>query len=486
MDSPDDLLNHHHHNHSSPAGGFGRSNNARPYRLRAACDNCHNAKVKCNGKKPVCGRCASTQQECTYSISMAGKVQGKRKRSVPAGNTTTTTVSEEGRRVAGTLLTPTSSSLTSTLPSIGDSGELLGPSLGLEEMDSSAFDLDSFSGAPESYSRDLFSTALIESGGGGGPAGEGGESDLIGLPDSDSASQTGSHQTGLFSAYDTASSWTTDGASISSGGKDATTTAGVAAAAPRGGPPGSSRPESRVPCGGLELDEDDGRDGPATLGVADRGPGRDGGDALVNNHHSSCSGEDDTVAAATAMSWITLFRKLQQNRRATPTPTLDVVMALNRMAMVKIQRLLHEWKKPTSLPATAADDEGELTLCMILQCMQEIADSYGQALCSLDRSEQGRHHHHGGSGPQQPEGLSLRFGVFHFRPQDVQAFSAHLLLLEIQAAIALNRQIWTVFQQAHAGDPAVWSQAKDALSQILAQLKTLGRQSTSASYRPEL
>lgn len=164
---------------------------------------------------------------------------------------------------------------------------------------------------------------------------------------------------------------------------------------------------------------------------------------------------------ASNISWIVLFRKLQQSRNATTS--LDVVMAFNRVALTKVQLLLNDFNAGRM---KKAGSECDMTLCMVLQCLQAIADCYAQALCGLQRKE------------PEPSGetLNLRFGIFNFRPQDHQAFASHLLVMEIQSTINLSRQIGTVFQQLN-GDPSVWGQAKDYLSQISLQLKALVAQS---------
>ncbi|KAL3459743.1 hypothetical protein BJX64DRAFT_290912 [Aspergillus heterothallicus] len=51
-----------------------------PGRLRAACTNCHAAKVRCSGEKTGCTRCRTLSQDCIYLESRVGKTRGRRKR----------------------------------------------------------------------------------------------------------------------------------------------------------------------------------------------------------------------------------------------------------------------------------------------------------------------------------------------------------------------------------------------------------------------
>ncbi|KAF2014415.1 hypothetical protein BU24DRAFT_213944 [Aaosphaeria arxii CBS 175.79] len=63
-----------------------KSHQPRPPRLRAACNQCNVAKVKCTGEKTGCSRCISLNTECIYMESRVGKVQGirtKRKKTHP-------------------------------------------------------------------------------------------------------------------------------------------------------------------------------------------------------------------------------------------------------------------------------------------------------------------------------------------------------------------------------------------------------------------
>ncbi|KAE8329551.1 hypothetical protein BDV39DRAFT_45838 [Aspergillus sergii] len=55
-----------------------RTISKRPPKLRAACNECHAAKVRCSGEKTGCQRCANLGSECIFSISRIGKVPGKR------------------------------------------------------------------------------------------------------------------------------------------------------------------------------------------------------------------------------------------------------------------------------------------------------------------------------------------------------------------------------------------------------------------------
>lgn len=55
-----------------------RTISKRPPKLRAACNECHAAKVRCSGEKTGCQRCANLGLDCIFSISRIGKVPGKR------------------------------------------------------------------------------------------------------------------------------------------------------------------------------------------------------------------------------------------------------------------------------------------------------------------------------------------------------------------------------------------------------------------------
>ncbi|KAL4967838.1 Zn(II)2Cys6 transcription factor domain-containing protein [Aspergillus stella-maris] len=54
------------------------TNSKRPPKLRAACNECHAAKVRCSGEKTGCQRCSNLHLKCAFSISRIGKVPGKR------------------------------------------------------------------------------------------------------------------------------------------------------------------------------------------------------------------------------------------------------------------------------------------------------------------------------------------------------------------------------------------------------------------------
>ena len=48
-------------------------------RLKAACDQCHAAKVKCSGQRPHCSRCIDTSLACHYSFAARmGKPPGSK------------------------------------------------------------------------------------------------------------------------------------------------------------------------------------------------------------------------------------------------------------------------------------------------------------------------------------------------------------------------------------------------------------------------
>ncbi|KIW37372.1 uncharacterized protein PV06_10416 [Exophiala oligosperma] len=66
-------------------------NAPKPIKLRAACNQCFSAKVRCDGNKQGCRRCLEKRLSCVYSESRVGKVVGKRrKRPLPEqkGNVT--------------------------------------------------------------------------------------------------------------------------------------------------------------------------------------------------------------------------------------------------------------------------------------------------------------------------------------------------------------------------------------------------------------
>ncbi|KAK6196654.1 40S ribosomal protein S16 [Pestalotiopsis sp. IQ-011] len=61
---------------SPPDGGGALGKPARQPRLRASCDGCFIAKVKCSKDRPMCGRCLQMGHDCKYSpSSRAGKVK---------------------------------------------------------------------------------------------------------------------------------------------------------------------------------------------------------------------------------------------------------------------------------------------------------------------------------------------------------------------------------------------------------------------------
>ncbi|KAL4913036.1 hypothetical protein BDW62DRAFT_205921 [Aspergillus aurantiobrunneus] len=51
----------------------------KPGRLRAACTQCHAAKVRCSGEKTGCVRCRTLGHDCVYLESRVGKTRGRRK-----------------------------------------------------------------------------------------------------------------------------------------------------------------------------------------------------------------------------------------------------------------------------------------------------------------------------------------------------------------------------------------------------------------------
>ncbi|KAJ9603589.1 hypothetical protein H2200_011775 [Cladophialophora chaetospira] len=53
---------------------------AKPIKLRAACNHCFSAKVRCDGNKEGCRRCCEKKLSCIYSESRVGKVVGKRRK----------------------------------------------------------------------------------------------------------------------------------------------------------------------------------------------------------------------------------------------------------------------------------------------------------------------------------------------------------------------------------------------------------------------
>ncbi|KIW27969.1 uncharacterized protein PV07_07662 [Cladophialophora immunda] len=52
----------------------------KPIKLRAACNHCFSAKVRCDGNKEGCRRCSEKRLSCVYSESRVGKVVGKRRK----------------------------------------------------------------------------------------------------------------------------------------------------------------------------------------------------------------------------------------------------------------------------------------------------------------------------------------------------------------------------------------------------------------------
>ncbi|KAK5075224.1 hypothetical protein LTS08_001694 [Lithohypha guttulata] len=65
---------------SQAATEIKKSGSAKPVKLRSACNSCFAAKVRCDGNKEGCKRCAEKKLQCTYSESMVGKVVGKRRK----------------------------------------------------------------------------------------------------------------------------------------------------------------------------------------------------------------------------------------------------------------------------------------------------------------------------------------------------------------------------------------------------------------------
>ncbi|KAK5031168.1 hypothetical protein LTS07_004903 [Exophiala sideris] len=60
----------------------------KPIKLRAACNHCFSAKVRCDGIKEGCRRCSEKRLSCIYSESRVGKVVGKRRKRPLADPTT--------------------------------------------------------------------------------------------------------------------------------------------------------------------------------------------------------------------------------------------------------------------------------------------------------------------------------------------------------------------------------------------------------------
>ncbi|KAJ5249272.1 hypothetical protein N7468_000723 [Penicillium chermesinum] len=80
----------------------------KPGRLRAACTNCHAAKLRCSGERSGCTRCRTLNQDCVYLESRVGKTRGRRKQQLsPAAvdlnnrPTTATSSHEEAPRQMG-------------------------------------------------------------------------------------------------------------------------------------------------------------------------------------------------------------------------------------------------------------------------------------------------------------------------------------------------------------------------------------------------
>ncbi|KAK5272025.1 hypothetical protein LTR99_009555 [Exophiala xenobiotica] len=67
---------------SSPTPGTLQTpkNASKPIKLRAACNQCFSAKVRCDGNKEGCRRCSEKRLSCIYSESRVGKVVGKRRK----------------------------------------------------------------------------------------------------------------------------------------------------------------------------------------------------------------------------------------------------------------------------------------------------------------------------------------------------------------------------------------------------------------------
>ncbi|CAL8579370.1 hypothetical protein XPA_005120 [Xanthoria parietina] len=65
---------------SPPSNDSGPS--AKPVRLRAACNPCHDAKLRCSGERDGCTRCRSLNHlyACKYSLSRVGKASSRNKR----------------------------------------------------------------------------------------------------------------------------------------------------------------------------------------------------------------------------------------------------------------------------------------------------------------------------------------------------------------------------------------------------------------------
>ncbi|KAI1612468.1 hypothetical protein EDD36DRAFT_418636 [Exophiala viscosa] len=60
----------------------------KPIKLRAACNHCFSAKIRCNGNREGCRRCSEKRLSCIYSESRVGKVVGKRRKRPLADPTT--------------------------------------------------------------------------------------------------------------------------------------------------------------------------------------------------------------------------------------------------------------------------------------------------------------------------------------------------------------------------------------------------------------
>jgi len=63
-----------------PASMPALGSDGKPIKLRAACNSCFSAKVRCDGNKDSCKRCIDKHLKCVYSESRVGKVVGKRRK----------------------------------------------------------------------------------------------------------------------------------------------------------------------------------------------------------------------------------------------------------------------------------------------------------------------------------------------------------------------------------------------------------------------
>ncbi|RDW70878.1 Zn(II)2Cys6 transcription factor domain-containing protein [Aspergillus mulundensis] len=78
----------------------------RPPKLRAACNECHAAKVRCSGEKTGCQRCSNLRLKCAFSISRIGKVPGKRSKANRGPATASTSSSASLSTSSSSLSTP--------------------------------------------------------------------------------------------------------------------------------------------------------------------------------------------------------------------------------------------------------------------------------------------------------------------------------------------------------------------------------------------